>query len=212
MLYNQKNRNECGRVAQLGEHLLCKQGRQNTNSFVWCRLRLKTSRFPLLKNTEVIPNFFEEGAMTLLVAILLGALLGSHPALAVAAILYLETKMRQSESLLACVTLSPSTLRNGIQTAVGPAKTDCFSKPLNSAVRSAVRERVDVDQIKSLRCSGHSWHSIAGMMALSVGKVSEVGRTQHHKALCACPRSTQPRRLTLRCCSPNQNLLLVNNA
>jgi hypothetical protein len=26
MLYNQKNRNECGRVAQLGEHLLCKQG------------------------------------------------------------------------------------------------------------------------------------------------------------------------------------------
>jgi hypothetical protein len=33
-------------------------------------------------------------------AILLGALLGSHPALAVAAILYGGTKMRQSESLL----------------------------------------------------------------------------------------------------------------
>jgi hypothetical protein len=26
MLYNQNNRNDCGRVAQLGEHLLCKQG------------------------------------------------------------------------------------------------------------------------------------------------------------------------------------------
>jgi len=129
MLYNQKNRNECGRVAQLGEHLLCKQGRQNTNSFVWCRLRLKTSRFPLLKNTEVIPNFFEEGAMTLLVAILLGALLGSHPALAVAAILYLETKMRQSESLLACVTLSPSTLRMLFKRLLGLPRLTASASP-----------------------------------------------------------------------------------
>ena len=31
MLYNQKNRNGCGRVAQLGEHLLCKQGVRGSN-------------------------------------------------------------------------------------------------------------------------------------------------------------------------------------
>jgi hypothetical protein len=31
MLYNQNNRNECGRVAQLGEHLLCKQGVRGSN-------------------------------------------------------------------------------------------------------------------------------------------------------------------------------------
>jgi DNA invertase Pin-like site-specific DNA recombinase len=47
---------------------------------------------------------------------------------------------------------------------------------------------VDVDRITSLRASGHSWRSIAGMMKLSVGTVYAAARTQgtdHAKAVCA---------------------------
>lgn len=44
---------------------------------------------------------------------------------------------------------------------------------------------VDVAQISSLRASGHSWRTIAGMMKLSVGTVYAAARSQHAKALCA---------------------------
>lgn len=44
---------------------------------------------------------------------------------------------------------------------------------------------VDVDRINSLRASGHSWRTIAGMMRLSVGTVYAAARTQRTKALCA---------------------------
>ncbi len=44
---------------------------------------------------------------------------------------------------------------------------------------------VDVDRITSLRASGHSWRTIAGMMRLSVGTVYAAARSQHGKALCA---------------------------
>ena len=44
---------------------------------------------------------------------------------------------------------------------------------------------VDVGEIKSLRASGHSWRTIAGMMKLSVGTVYAAARSQHAKALCA---------------------------
>ena len=44
---------------------------------------------------------------------------------------------------------------------------------------------VDVDKINSLRASGHSWRTIAGMMKLSVGTVHAAARSQHAKALCA---------------------------
>jgi DNA invertase Pin-like site-specific DNA recombinase len=52
------------------------------------------------------------------------------------------------------------------------------------------RPRVDVDvtQIESLRASGHSWRTIAGMMKLSVGTVYAAARaqgTEQSKALCA---------------------------
>ena len=47
------------------------------------------------------------------------------------------------------------------------------------------RKTVDVDRIKSLRASGHSWRTIAGMMKLSVGTVYAAARSQHAKALCA---------------------------
>jgi DNA invertase Pin-like site-specific DNA recombinase len=52
------------------------------------------------------------------------------------------------------------------------------------------RPKVDVDvaQIESLRVSGHSWRTIAGMMKLSVGTVYAAARTQgteHSKVLCA---------------------------
>jgi DNA invertase Pin-like site-specific DNA recombinase len=47
-------------------------------------------------------------------------------------------------------------------------------------------KRVDVDKINSLRASGHSWRTIAGMMKLSVGTVYAAARCQHAKAaLCA---------------------------
>jgi len=44
---------------------------------------------------------------------------------------------------------------------------------------------VDVARINSLRASGHSWRTIAGMMKLSVGTVYGAVRSQHGKALCA---------------------------
>src|SRR5579862_2957731 len=44
---------------------------------------------------------------------------------------------------------------------------------------------VDVAQISSLRASGHSWRTIAGMLKLSVGTVYAAARSQHAKALCA---------------------------
>jgi DNA invertase Pin-like site-specific DNA recombinase len=44
---------------------------------------------------------------------------------------------------------------------------------------------VDVGQINSLRASGHSWRTIAGMMKLSVGTVHTAARSQHAKAVCA---------------------------
>ena len=47
------------------------------------------------------------------------------------------------------------------------------------------RKTVDVDRIKSLRVSGHSWRSIAGMMKLSVGTVYAAARTPRPNALCA---------------------------
>lgn len=47
------------------------------------------------------------------------------------------------------------------------------------------RKTVDVAQINSLRASGHSWRSIAGVMKLSVGTVYTAARSQQVKALCA---------------------------
>ena len=47
------------------------------------------------------------------------------------------------------------------------------------------RKEVDVDRIKSLRASGHSWRTIACQMKLSVGTVYAAARSQHAKALCA---------------------------
>jgi DNA invertase Pin-like site-specific DNA recombinase len=44
---------------------------------------------------------------------------------------------------------------------------------------------VDVARINSLRGSGHSWRTIAGMLKLSVGTVYAAARSQHRKALCA---------------------------
>ena len=44
---------------------------------------------------------------------------------------------------------------------------------------------VDVGEINSLRASGHSWRTIAGMMKLSVGTVYTAARSQHAKTLCA---------------------------
>ena len=50
------------------------------------------------------------------------------------------------------------------------------------------RKSIDVDQINSLRASGQSWRSIAGMMKLSVGTVYAAARspeaTQRPNALC----------------------------
>lgn len=50
------------------------------------------------------------------------------------------------------------------------------------------RKTVDVARIESLRASGHSWRTIAGMMGLSVGTVYAAARTQgteHGRVLCA---------------------------
>ena len=47
------------------------------------------------------------------------------------------------------------------------------------------RKTVDIDSINSLRASGHSWRTIAGMMGLSVGTVYAAARSQRAKALCA---------------------------
>src|SRR5580692_3282008 len=47
------------------------------------------------------------------------------------------------------------------------------------------RKDVDVARISSLRASGHSWRSIAGMMKLSVGTVYAAARKPQAAALCA---------------------------
>jgi DNA invertase Pin-like site-specific DNA recombinase len=47
------------------------------------------------------------------------------------------------------------------------------------------RKPVDVARIDSLRASGHSWRTIAGMMGLSVGTVYAATRKQQAAALCA---------------------------
>lgn len=47
------------------------------------------------------------------------------------------------------------------------------------------RKSVDVARINSLRASGRSWRTIAGMMNLSVGTVYDAARSQRSNALCA---------------------------
>jgi DNA invertase Pin-like site-specific DNA recombinase len=47
------------------------------------------------------------------------------------------------------------------------------------------RKSVDVAKIESLRASGHSWRTIAGMMKLSVGTIYAAAQTQQRNALCA---------------------------
>ena len=47
------------------------------------------------------------------------------------------------------------------------------------------KKAVDVDRINSLRASGHSWRSIAGLMKMSVGTVFSAARSQHANARCA---------------------------
>ena len=47
------------------------------------------------------------------------------------------------------------------------------------------KKQVDVDQIKSLRASGHSWRAISGIMKLSVGTVHGAARKEQAAALCA---------------------------
>lgn len=47
------------------------------------------------------------------------------------------------------------------------------------------RKVVDVDRINSLRASGHSWRSIAGLMKMSVGTVYSAAQSQHANARCA---------------------------
>ena len=72
--------------------------------------------------------------------------------------------------------------RNYMRSVCGPdlrnarAKGKRLGRPTKS---------VDVDRINSLRASGHSWRTIAGMMKLSVGTVYAAARSQHAKALCA---------------------------
>lgn len=65
-------------------------------------------------------------------------------------------------------------VRSGLRNA--KAKGKRLGRPTKS---------VDVDRINSLRASGHSWRTIAGMMKLSVGTVYAAARSQHAKALCA---------------------------
>ena len=65
-------------------------------------------------------------------------------------------------------------VRAGLRNA--RAKGKCLGRP---------RKAVDVDRINSLRASGHSWRSIAGLMKLSVGTVYGAARTQHANARCA---------------------------
>jgi DNA invertase Pin-like site-specific DNA recombinase len=65
-------------------------------------------------------------------------------------------------------------VRSGLKNA--RAKGKCLGRPTKS---------VDVARINSLRASGLSWRSIAGVMKLSVGTVHAAGRSQHAKAICA---------------------------
>jgi len=65
-------------------------------------------------------------------------------------------------------------VRGGLRNARAKGKT--LGRP---------KKDVDVDRINSLRASGHSWRTIAGMMGLSVGTVHAAARTQRHESLCA---------------------------
>jgi len=66
-------------------------------------------------------------------------------------------------------------VRSGLRNARAKGKT--LGRP---------KKAVDIDRINSLRASGHSWRTIAGMMGLSVGKIYEAARTQQPpNALCA---------------------------
>ena len=78
--------------------------------------------------------------------------------------------------------------------AVAEGERNLIAERVRSGLRNArakgkrlgrPRRTVDVDQINSLRASGHSWRSIAGTMKLSVGTVYTAARSQHAEALCA---------------------------
>jgi DNA invertase Pin-like site-specific DNA recombinase len=78
--------------------------------------------------------------------------------------------------------------------AVAEGERNLIAERVRSGLRNArakgkrlgrPRKAADVAQIKSLRASGHSWRTIAGMMKLSVGTVYAAARSHHAKALCA---------------------------
>lgn len=80
--------------------------------------------------------------------------------------------------------------------AVAEGERNLIAERVRAGLRHAVtvkkkklgrpRKAVDVAKIDSLRASGHSWRSIAGMMKLSVGTVHAAARTrQPTNALCA---------------------------
>lgn len=78
--------------------------------------------------------------------------------------------------------------------AVAEGERNLIAERVRSGLRNArakgkrlgrPKKSADVDRINSLRASGHSWRSIAGMMKLSVGTVYAAARTQRTNALCA---------------------------
>lgn len=78
--------------------------------------------------------------------------------------------------------------------AVAEGERNLIAERVRSGLRNArakgkrlgrPTKSVDVDRIKSLRASGHSWRAIAAMMKLSVGTVYTAARSQHAKARCA---------------------------
>ena len=78
--------------------------------------------------------------------------------------------------------------------AVAEGERNLIAERVRSGLRNArakgkrlwrPTKSVDVAQINSLRASGHSWRSIAGVMKLSVGTVYTAARSQHAKAVCA---------------------------
>ena len=80
--------------------------------------------------------------------------------------------------------------------AVAEGERNLIAERVRSGLRNArakgkrlgrPRKHVDVSQINSLRASGHSWRSIAGMMGLSVGTVHAADCAQQgsQSALCA---------------------------
>jgi DNA invertase Pin-like site-specific DNA recombinase len=80
--------------------------------------------------------------------------------------------------------------------AVAEGERNLIAERVRSGLRNArakgkhlgrPRKTVDVDRINSLRASGHSWRTIAGMMKLSVGTAHAAARsqTQPSSTLCA---------------------------